>query len=93
MVTLWFNVFAYFMGYYTLTNQSNFLGTGRVKKLLLTWISIWGTSFYNADLTGADFSESDLKNANFQRAILTDTCWRDARNVNLARFDRAVSVK
>lgn len=92
MVTLWLNVLAYFMGYFTLTNQSNFLWTGRVRNLLLTWISIGGTSFYKADLTDADFSDADVKNTNFQKAILTGTCWRHAWNVHLARFDRSVSV-
>jgi hypothetical protein len=35
----------------------------------------WGTSFRQADLTGADFSRATLKSTNFNKAILTNTFW------------------
>lgn len=35
----------------------------------------WGTSFRDADLTQANFSQASLKNSHFEGAILTRVCW------------------
>jgi uncharacterized protein YjbI with pentapeptide repeats len=35
----------------------------------------WGTSFRDADLTQANFSQASLKNSHFDGAILTRVCW------------------
>ncbi|NEP30235.1 MULTISPECIES: pentapeptide repeat-containing protein [unclassified Moorena] len=46
--------------------------------------AIKGTSFYNADLTDADFTGAILKSTDLTKATLTRTCWQ-----NTAKLDRA----
>ncbi len=47
-----------------------------------------GTSFRNADLTDADFSQSRLNNADFRQAILTRSRFYESEQLSLARLDR-----
>ena len=51
-------------------------------------IASWdGTSFYNANLTDAIFTEAKLKNADFRKAILTRVCWFKAEMLDQARIE------
>ncbi|MGF1514907.1 MAG: pentapeptide repeat-containing protein [Elainellaceae cyanobacterium] len=49
-----------------------------------------GTSFRNADLTDADFTEATLKNANFTGATLTRTSFHLAKKLNLVRLGKTI---
>jgi hypothetical protein len=47
----------------------------------------WGTSFRNADLTKADFTEALIRNTDFRGAILTRTRWsEEAEESELSEF-------
>lgn len=46
-----------------------------------------GTKFYNADLTDANFTQASLKSVDFRQAILTNTCWFNAKQLNNARIN------
>lgn len=46
------------------------------------------TTFGGADLTDADFTRAKLEHTNFRKAILTGTCWQEAKNLDRAIFDR-----
>ena len=48
------------------------------------------TTFGGADLTDADFTGAKLEHTNFRKAILTSTCWQEAKNLNRAKFDRSI---
>ncbi|MEO0948405.1 MAG: pentapeptide repeat-containing protein [Cyanobacteria bacterium J06641_5] len=45
----------------------------------------FGTRFFQANLTNADFSGAHLKNANFHKAVLYNANFRNARKLHLAR--------
>lgn len=47
------------------------------------------TTFGGADLTDADFTGAKLEHTNFRKAILTGTCWQEAKNLDRAKFDRS----
>ncbi|MDJ0600259.1 MAG: pentapeptide repeat-containing protein, partial [Crocosphaera sp.] len=55
-----------------------------IKKSALSFGVTGGTSFYQANLTNADFTEAILKNTNFRKANLTRTCWKNAHKIDLA---------
>ncbi|CDN14619.1 MAG: pentapeptide repeat-containing protein [Richelia sp.] len=42
----------------------------------------YGTNFYRADLTDADFTQAQLKNTNLNQAIITRTCWFKVKNLH-----------
>lgn len=48
------------------------------------------TSFFNADLTGVNFTGANLKSVNFQGSQINRTCFSQAKNILLARFDKKV---
>ena len=50
-----------------------------LNKISVTVGSYFGTSFKNADLTGADFSESVISNSNFAGAKLSGVKWENAK--------------
>ncbi|MBE9227715.1 pentapeptide repeat-containing protein [Phormidium sp. LEGE 05292] len=49
------------------------------------------TTFGGADLTNADFTGAKLEHTNFRKAILTGTCWQEAKNLDRAIFDRPLN--
>ncbi len=55
-----------------------------VRKVALSLITRYGTSFRNADLTDADFTQAKLKGANFTKAKVKRTNWFDIKKVHLA---------
>ncbi|NES98167.1 MAG: pentapeptide repeat-containing protein [Desertifilum sp. SIO1I2] len=60
-------------------------------KFLRDWaliITTWGgTSFYNLDLSGVDFSGSNLAHTDFRAQKLYRTCLRNVKGLNRARVD------
>jgi hypothetical protein len=52
-----------------------------VRNIALKVGTFFGTSFKNADLTGANFSESIIKNTNFKGAKLSGVNWGNAKKV------------
>lgn len=46
-----------------------------------------GTSFYNADVAGANFSQANLENTDLRVKNLPDARWEDAVNLDKARVD------
>jgi Pentapeptide repeats (8 copies) len=48
-----------------------------MRQLARTLVVRWGTSFRDADLTRANFSNATLKNVNFDQANLYRVCWTD----------------
>ncbi len=55
-----------------------------IRNLAIAFVTKHGTNFQGCDLTDADFTQAKLKNTNFITAILTRTCWYQARKLHLA---------
>ncbi|MGF1515516.1 MAG: pentapeptide repeat-containing protein, partial [Elainellaceae cyanobacterium] len=61
-----------------------------IRDVAVWFSSLGGTSFRNANLTGADFSKATLKNANFTGANLTRTNVHLTQKLNLARLGKTI---
>ena len=55
-----------------------------VRKIAISLIGKYGTSFKNTDLTDADFTQAKLKSANFTKAKVKRTNWFEIKQVHLA---------
>jgi len=51
-----------------------------------------GTSFRNADLTDANFTDATLKSTDFRTANLTRTCFRYTKKLDRARVGNSILV-
>ncbi|GGA54696.1 pentapeptide repeat-containing protein [Okeania sp. KiyG1] len=58
-----------------------------VRNIAIVLCNYGGTSFYEANLTDANFSGASLKNTDLRKAILTRTCWLNAKNLDKARLE------
>jgi uncharacterized protein YjbI with pentapeptide repeats len=58
----------------------------RIAQLANYLTVIGGTSFYQANLTEANFSKAVLKHTDFRDANLTRTCWHSAKGLEFARL-------
>jgi uncharacterized protein YjbI with pentapeptide repeats len=56
-----------------------------VRPIAIAFAATGGTSFYNANLTDADFTSATLKNTDFRRAILTRTRWHNTEKLDRVR--------
>ncbi|MFN6572098.1 pentapeptide repeat-containing protein [Dendronalium sp. ChiSLP03b] len=56
-----------------------------VRNVAIAFAATGGTSFRNANLTNANFSEARLKSTDFRNTILTRTCWHQAKMLNRVR--------
>ncbi|MBD2452359.1 pentapeptide repeat-containing protein [Nostoc sp. FACHB-152] len=54
-------------------------------KIIIAFASTEGTSFRDADLTKANFTQALLKSSDFRNAILTHTCWYQAKKLDCIR--------
>ncbi|MBD2615856.1 pentapeptide repeat-containing protein [Nostoc punctiforme FACHB-252] len=54
-------------------------------KITIAFASTEGTSFRYADLTNANFTQAVLKSSDFRNAILTHTCWYQAKKLDCIR--------
>ncbi|BAY16118.1 pentapeptide repeat-containing protein [Anabaenopsis circularis NIES-21] len=56
-----------------------------VRNIAVDFAATGGTSFRNADLTNADFTQATLKSTDFRNATLTLTCWHQAKMLDRVR--------
>ncbi|MDB9543919.1 pentapeptide repeat-containing protein [Microcystis aeruginosa CS-1036] len=56
-----------------------------LRKIVIAFAAIGGTSFFQANLTEADFTGATLKSTNFNQAILNKTIFKQAIKLELAR--------
>ncbi|MDB9465248.1 pentapeptide repeat-containing protein [Dolichospermum circinale] len=56
-----------------------------IKKVAISINSIYGTTFFSADLTDADFTGATLKNTDFRAANLTRTRFYEVKKLDFAR--------
>jgi uncharacterized protein YjbI with pentapeptide repeats len=71
----------------TYVNQRALCGDEKqafVRRVAVAIAATGGTSFRKADLTDGNFTQATLKNTNFRNAILTRTCWFQAKKLHLA---------
>jgi uncharacterized protein YjbI with pentapeptide repeats len=59
-----------------------------VAQLAINLTAIGGTSFYQTNLTEADFSGATLKHTDLRGADLTRTCWKNAKGLEFARLGK-----
>ncbi len=79
-----------YIGYKALAEDRNF---SWIRSIILSYNSIGGTSFQDADLTNADFTEATLKNTNFINANLNCTRWYGAKKLDHARVGNSILKK
>jgi hypothetical protein len=70
-VSVAFTLLGVYVGRRSLVNDEKYT---LMQKLVMT-LATKGTSFHGADLTDADFTKATLKSTDFRNAILTRTCW------------------
>ncbi|NCR90181.1 MAG: pentapeptide repeat-containing protein [Microcystis aeruginosa G11-01] len=75
-------LFYCWLGWLTLKQESR---DPWLRQIVIAFAAIGGTSFFQANLTEADFTGARLKNTNFNRAILKKTCFKQAIKLELAR--------
>jgi uncharacterized protein YjbI with pentapeptide repeats len=61
-----------------------------VRKIAIAFTATGGTSFRNADLTDANFTEATLKSTDFRTANLTRTCFRKTEKLDRARVGNSI---
>ncbi len=61
-----------------------------VRTVAIAFAAIGGTSFRNADLTDANFTEATLKSTDFRTANLTRTCFRNTEKLDRSRVGNSI---
>ena len=61
-----------------------------VRTIAIAFAATGGTSFRNADLTDAHFTEATLKSTDFRTANLTRTCFRNTEKLDRARVGNSI---
>ena len=56
-----------------------------VRSIAIAFTALRGTSFRNADLSEANFSQAILKSTDFRESNLTRTCWQNTRKLDRVR--------
>jgi len=56
-----------------------------IRSIAIAFAAIGGTSFRDADLTDANFTEAKLKSTDLRKAILIRTCWRNTIKLDRVR--------
>ncbi|MDB9513336.1 pentapeptide repeat-containing protein, partial [Kamptonema animale CS-326] len=64
-----------------------------IRTIAVAFAATGGTSFRQADLTNADFTQATLKSTDFRGAILTRTCWHEAKRLDRARVGNSILAK
>ena len=61
-----------------------------IRSVAISFAATGGTSFRNADLTDANFTEATLKSTDFRTANLTRTCFRKTEKLDRARVGNSI---
>ena len=61
-----------------------------IREFGVAFSTIGGTSFYDADLSSADFTKAVLKNSDLRAKSLTRSCWSSAEKLDLARLGNTI---
>ncbi|NEO16269.1 MULTISPECIES: pentapeptide repeat-containing protein [unclassified Moorena] len=61
-----------------------------IRTIAIAFAATGGTSFYNADLTDADFTGATLKSTDLRKATLTRTCWQDTIKLDRTRPGKTI---
>ncbi|MEZ2232419.1 pentapeptide repeat-containing protein [Microcoleus sp.] len=61
-----------------------------IRSIAIAFAATGGTSFRNADLTDANFTEATLKSTDFRTANLTRTCFRNTAKLDRARVGNSI---
>jgi uncharacterized protein YjbI with pentapeptide repeats len=61
-----------------------------IRTIAIAFAATGGTSFRNADLTDAHFTEATLKSTDFRTANLTRTCFRNTEKLDRARVGNSI---
>ena len=61
-----------------------------IRTVAIVFAATGGTSFRNADLTDANFTEATLKSTDFRTANLTRTCFRNTEKLDRARVGNSI---
>ena len=61
-----------------------------IRRVAIAFASTKGTSFYEADLSEADFTQAILKNTDLRAKSITHTCWSFAKKLDLARLGNSI---
>ncbi|NEP36850.1 pentapeptide repeat-containing protein [Moorena sp. SIO3B2] len=61
-----------------------------IRTIAIALAATGGTSFYNADLTDADFTGATLKSTDLRKATLTRTCWQNTIKLDRARPGKTI---
>jgi len=61
-----------------------------IRTVAIAFATTGGTSFRNADLTDANFTEAMLKSTDFRKANLTRTCFRKTEKLDRARVGNSI---
>ncbi|GBL10559.1 serine/threonine-protein kinase B [Microcystis aeruginosa Sj] len=75
-------LFFCWLGWLTLKQESR---DTWLRKIVIAFAAIGGTSFFQANLTATDFTGATLKSTNFNQAILNKTIFKQAIKLELAR--------
>jgi len=59
-----------------------------IQKSAIAFAATGGTSFRGANLTDANFTQATLKSTDFRGAIVTRTCWFQAKKLDFARVGK-----
>ncbi|NEO20362.1 pentapeptide repeat-containing protein [Moorena sp. SIO4A5] len=57
-----------------------------IRNLVIGFVATAGTSFYEANLTDADFTRAILKSTDLTKATLTRSCWQNTTKLDQARL-------
>jgi uncharacterized protein YjbI with pentapeptide repeats len=63
-----------------------------LRRIIIAFASLGGTSFFQANLTATDFTGATLKSTNFNQAILNKTIFKQAIKLELARPGKTLLV-
>jgi uncharacterized protein YjbI with pentapeptide repeats len=61
-----------------------------IRIIAVAFATTGGTSFHNADLTDANFTEATLKSTDFRTANLTRTCFRNTEKLDRTRVGNSI---
>jgi uncharacterized protein YjbI with pentapeptide repeats len=63
-----------------------------LRRIVIAFAGLGGTSFFHANLTATDFTGSTLKSTNFNQAILNKTIFKQAIKLELARPGKTLLI-